>query len=442
MGTELLDGDQVVALLWSCFNPTRADRGVRLSPGGELLGELDAPIERDAAIQAGLRLREAIASSSLDFDARLAPRARRPRCRADDRRRDDRRAHEHGLAARGDADAPAVHAKRVRARARTPPRATEAQARLPPAVYDQPRCRIARASARLRPLRAGARVRGTARPARDRPADRAVSRLDLREAPRPRPRPRPCRPVRGGRLLRRADRVSRRLQGQRRHLSPAAAVGEHAAAGTRRARPGAQVPDRQRRRHAAAGRDQVRIADRDPVRVRRPGPHRRAAQPLRRAASQPHAADQRQVGLWKDDERQRADVPVPGARRARVRDRPRRPLRNALPARGGSAADRDRRRGLPVRAEPVGRARSGEGAAREGRVSDRASPGDDGPPGRAAARDARLRDPGGVRESGRARRAPDRVAVARGAARAGRRRAESRRPRDRRDAAKPRRPAV
>ena len=53
---------------------------------------------------------------------------------------------------------------------------------------------------------------------------------------------------------------------------------------------GAQVPDRQRSRHAAAGRDQVRLADGDPVRVRRPGPHRRAAQPLRRAAPQPHAA--------------------------------------------------------------------------------------------------------------------------------------------------------
>ena len=39
---------------------------------------------------------------------RLASRARRPRRRADDRRRDDRWAHEHGLAARGDADPPAV----------------------------------------------------------------------------------------------------------------------------------------------------------------------------------------------------------------------------------------------------------------------------------------------------------------------------------------------
>lgn len=69
MGTELLDGEQVVALLWACFNPTRSDRGARAaSGGGELLGELDAPVEREEALQAGLRLREAIAGSSLDFD--------------------------------------------------------------------------------------------------------------------------------------------------------------------------------------------------------------------------------------------------------------------------------------------------------------------------------------------------------------------------------------
>ena len=74
MATDLLDGEQVVALLWSCFNPTRADGRGRSGSVGELLGELDAPAERDAAIQAGLRLREAIAASSLDFgrDSHLA----------------------------------------------------------------------------------------------------------------------------------------------------------------------------------------------------------------------------------------------------------------------------------------------------------------------------------------------------------------------------------
>jgi hypothetical protein len=68
MATELLDGEQVVALLWSCFNPTRADGGTRSAPAGELLGELDAPVEREEAIQAGLRLRDAIAGASLDFE--------------------------------------------------------------------------------------------------------------------------------------------------------------------------------------------------------------------------------------------------------------------------------------------------------------------------------------------------------------------------------------
>ncbi|HTX12172.1 MAG TPA: DUF87 domain-containing protein [Solirubrobacteraceae bacterium] len=68
MATELLDGEQVVHLLWGCFNPTRADRGRRPAQAGELLGELDAPVEREEALQAGARLKEAIAASSLDFD--------------------------------------------------------------------------------------------------------------------------------------------------------------------------------------------------------------------------------------------------------------------------------------------------------------------------------------------------------------------------------------
>ena len=68
MATELLDGEQVVRLLWADFNPTKADLGRRPAQGGEVLGELDAPVEREAAIDAGRRLREAVAGSSLDFD--------------------------------------------------------------------------------------------------------------------------------------------------------------------------------------------------------------------------------------------------------------------------------------------------------------------------------------------------------------------------------------
>ena len=157
--------------------------------------------------------RAAAAGGDRLIEPRLRPgfasRACRPGRRADDRGRDDRGTHEHGLAARGDADPPAVHAVRVRARARAPPRAPAAEARLPPVVHDQPRRRVARPRAGLRSLRAGARVRGAARPARLRPADRAVPRLDLRDAPRPRTGPGPRRAVGGGRFLRRADRVRR-----------------------------------------------------------------------------------------------------------------------------------------------------------------------------------------------------------------------------------------
>ncbi len=68
MATELLDGEQVVQVLWACFNPTKADKGRRTSSPGELLGELDAPVEREEARRAGERLKQAIASASLDFD--------------------------------------------------------------------------------------------------------------------------------------------------------------------------------------------------------------------------------------------------------------------------------------------------------------------------------------------------------------------------------------
>jgi len=68
MKTELLDGEVVVRLLWARFNPTKADNGRR--PGRAatgVLGELDAPCDRDTARQAAVRLREEIAQSSVDF---------------------------------------------------------------------------------------------------------------------------------------------------------------------------------------------------------------------------------------------------------------------------------------------------------------------------------------------------------------------------------------
>ena len=70
MATELLDGEQVLRLLWARLNPTKADHAHRPAPAGvEVLGELDAPADRDLARHAALRLREQIAQSSLDFRA-------------------------------------------------------------------------------------------------------------------------------------------------------------------------------------------------------------------------------------------------------------------------------------------------------------------------------------------------------------------------------------
>jgi hypothetical protein len=68
MPTELLDGGCVLQLLWERFNPTKADNGRRPPARSvEILGELDAPAERDVARRAALRLKAQIAQSSLDF---------------------------------------------------------------------------------------------------------------------------------------------------------------------------------------------------------------------------------------------------------------------------------------------------------------------------------------------------------------------------------------
>jgi len=70
MPTELVDGEGVLRLLWGRFNPTTADTN-RPAPKRmvEVLGELDAHAELEAARQAATRLREQIAGSSLDFNA-------------------------------------------------------------------------------------------------------------------------------------------------------------------------------------------------------------------------------------------------------------------------------------------------------------------------------------------------------------------------------------
>ena len=66
--THALNGEQVVSLLWSRFNPTRADRGKKPPAAAtEILGELDTPVDLQDARNAAMRLRELVAQSPLDF---------------------------------------------------------------------------------------------------------------------------------------------------------------------------------------------------------------------------------------------------------------------------------------------------------------------------------------------------------------------------------------
>ena len=92
MPTGLLDGEEVVRLLWARFNPTKADKGRRApSSAVELLGELDAPSDRDArppggdpaegadrAVEPGLqRARTSTWSSTTTSSRRSSSRTRR-----------------------------------------------------------------------------------------------------------------------------------------------------------------------------------------------------------------------------------------------------------------------------------------------------------------------------------------------------------------------------
>ena len=192
MPTELLDGEEVVRLLWERFNPGKADSGRRPTTV-EVLGELDASTRPGP--RAGGRAAATGGHRPVEPGLpQLAPaRDGRPRRRADDHGGEHRGAHPHGLAARGDADPPAVHDERVRARARAPARAPETEARLPAAVHDQPRRGAARANPRLRPLRAGARVPAAAARDGGRRSGQPVPGLHLPDDSRPRPGAQPDR---------------------------------------------------------------------------------------------------------------------------------------------------------------------------------------------------------------------------------------------------------
>lgn len=65
---RILNGEEVVKNLWSYFNPSSADAGVRSRGAGtEVLVDLDTPRAQKAAERAAGRLREAVAQSGLDF---------------------------------------------------------------------------------------------------------------------------------------------------------------------------------------------------------------------------------------------------------------------------------------------------------------------------------------------------------------------------------------
>jgi hypothetical protein len=65
---RILNGEEVVRNLWSYFNPSSADAGVRSRGAGtEVLVDLDTPRAQKSAERAAGRLREAVAQSGLDF---------------------------------------------------------------------------------------------------------------------------------------------------------------------------------------------------------------------------------------------------------------------------------------------------------------------------------------------------------------------------------------
>jgi len=67
--TRLLNGEEVVSLLWARFNPTLADAGRRPAPSRtEVVGELDTAVEAQEARKAALALRSLVAQSSVDFE--------------------------------------------------------------------------------------------------------------------------------------------------------------------------------------------------------------------------------------------------------------------------------------------------------------------------------------------------------------------------------------
>ena len=293
MATELLDGEQVLRLLWARLNPTKADHPHRPAPAGvEVLGELDAPADRDLARHAAL----GCASRSRSQASTSEPRTSTWSV--------DRDVEQTILIANtaGRTQMGWLHGAML----------TRQPFTLSVFVHGLERRRerqkLKLAYRRLHTINRGAEQRG-----RVPDFDRYVQEREYREL---------LGEMASGEqagLYRVAVYQTLRARGPDPDLAALAEAVDFCAEqiesagdckvsrgefhqhplwssslplGPRPAPQGAQVPDRERRRHGAADRDEVRVADRGAVRVRRPRPHRRAHEPLRRGARQPHPRDQ------------------------------------------------------------------------------------------------------------------------------------------------------
>ena len=65
--SRLINGEELVELLWARFNPTQADRSVRTPRAGEIVGSLDSEVDAREALRVARRLRGLIAQSPMDF---------------------------------------------------------------------------------------------------------------------------------------------------------------------------------------------------------------------------------------------------------------------------------------------------------------------------------------------------------------------------------------
>ena len=273
LSTRLLSGPEVADLLWRRFNPTSADRTPERRPGAgesrlEVLGELDAARDAREAAQAARALRELVAASAHTADGQRQLRIDRDLEQTLYVATPPDATYFGWLLEAMEVSRPFalcvhVHAlDRLRERARHKARHRRLFGVNRGAELRGPRRRLRDARPRRRGRRAAQGAdRGRAR--------RGLRAVDLPVDPRTRPRPRPGAARRGGRTsLAPADRRLRRAR-QPGPAAPARAVAVLAAAGPRRGPADAQVRDPQRRRQPAARGYPLRVADRDPVRLRR-----------------------------------------------------------------------------------------------------------------------------------------------------------------------------